>query len=417
MDYKTLTSCRICKSKELFKYLDLGFAPLSNNLLDHPSLKAEKYPVSMLFCQTCYLSQLSIVVDPSLLYSHYLYHSSVSETFKKHCYSLAIKLRDTFMPQKHTLIVDIASNDGCLLREFQKAGFSHFLGIEPASNLASEPYGYKDYLSDNNKPYAIPVLKAFWSLTIAKEYVYKANNAGFIIATNVLAHVHDLDDFLSGVEISLKKDGVFVAEFPYLWDLFTHNQFDTIYHEHLSYFLLAPLIGLFRAHNLSIFDVEELDIHGGSLRIYASKDFYPVKSSVNRFLDIEASRGLYSEDYYLSFGSRVDSVRTHLSHTLGELYNLGSKVMGYGASAKGISLLNYCHVDNTLIDSIVDDTPEKQNKWTPGSLIPIVDFSRFEKDSPDYILLLAWNFKEELIRKTQHLNCKYILPIPEVRVI
>ena len=211
--------------------------------------------------------------------------------------------------------------------------------------------------------------------------------------------------------------GVFVGEFPYLPNLIRENQFDTIYHEHLSYFLLGPLVRLFKSRGLPIFKVEKIPIHGGSIRIYASKSRNRSDRSVEDMLDSEHSSGFYDVSTYITFGTKVDNVRVNLTNALMSIYNMDKKVMGYGASAKGISLLNYCGIDNKYIHSIVDETPAKRGKFTPGSHIPIVGFSHFEEEKPDYILLLSWNFKEELISKTKHLGAKYIVPIPEVSVV
>ncbi len=412
---KRLIECRICKSS-LRKYLDLGSVPLCNNLIVNYSPGTERYPIEVLFCDECYLSQLSVVVDPKILYSEYPYHSSVSTTFQKHCFDLALKLKKEFNQFKYPSVVDIASNDGCLLKEFKAAGFERLLGFDPAKNLASSPYGFPDD--------SICVVNNFFSEDIAKSVKGDppgkdgyGGSASFIIAQNVLAHVDDLNDFLKGVNWFLDDKGVFIVEVPYLANLIKGNQFDTIYHEHLSYFLLAPLVQLFHNNKLPIFRVEHLPIHGGSIRIYASKNAYDEESSVEATLEYEYNNGFYEFSNYLSFAKKVDTVRDNLKNELVKLYDSQKKVMGYGASAKGISLLNYCGIKTPYISSIVDDTPDKQGKMTPGSHIDIVDFSHFEKEEPDYILLLAWNFKDELMAKTQHLGANYIIPIPTVSII
>lgn len=406
---KQVNECRICKTP-LRKYLDLGNVPLCNNLITQYSPVTEKFPIRVLFCDECYLSQLSVVIDPEKLYSHYVYHSSVSQTFKQHCFDLAVKLKAEF-PFDLPLVVDIASNDGCLLRQFKKAGYQRLLGIDPAQNLMNKYENEEDFKD------AIPTLNSFWSKEVAREYIAKANCADIITATNVFAHVDDLNEFLDGINIALKDKGIFVVEVPYFVDLFRKNEFDTIYHEHLSYFLLAPLIRLFNGHALPIFKVEHLAIHGGSIRIYASKNAYPEDRSVEDMLEFEQMNGFYDYSNYISFATKVDGVRNKLGQILLDLYNCEKKVMGYGASAKGISLLNYCGVQTPYIHSIVDETPDKQGKMTPGSHIDIVPFEMFEKERPDYILLLAWNFAPELIEKTKHLGAKYIVPIPDVRII
>jgi hypothetical protein len=354
-------------------------------------------------CEDCYLSQLSVVVDPNLLYSEYPYHSSVSETFKAHCLALGQHLK-SICTNPHPLVIDIAANDGCLMEQFRTAGFQRFLGIEPSANLATECIQK-----------GFPCVNEFWSESVAKSYRDKSTQgASFITAQNVLAHVDDLHDFLKGIHHMLEDDGMFVAEFPYMVDLVEKNECDTIYHEHLSYFLLNPLYNLFGSLGLHIFKVERIPIHGGSIRIYASKGFHLQEPSVGDMLRDEEARGFYKLSTYVDFAVRVFKTGEDLINILEFFHD--KKVMGYGASAKGISLINYFGLGR-FIHSIVDDTPDKQGKRTPGSNIPIVDFSHFEREKPDYIILLAWNMKEEMMRKTQHLGAKYIVPIPEVRIV
>ena len=405
MDYKVVTECRVCKSKDLHKYLDLGKVPLCNSLITQESPTQEKYPVQVLFCSECSLSQLSVVIDPRVLYKDYVYFSSVSNTFKKHCFDLANELRKDFPDFEYPLVVDIASNDGCLLEQFKEAGYQRFLGIEPSENLTTTYFERQ-----------LPVLNKFWSEDIAREYLWKANGADIITATNVMGHVDNLEDFVKGVYAGLSDDGIFVGEVPYLPNLINGNQFDTIYHEHLSYFLLAPLVRIFKENRVPIFKVKKLDIHGGSIRIYASKDNYEEDGSVEEMLNFEEQFRFYDFTRYVHFSTQVDATITNLRNMLIDLYNTEAKVVGYGASAKGISLLNYIDVGCGYIKCIIDDTKCKQGKMTPGTHIPIVDFSGFEKENPDYIFLLAWNFAKEMIEKTKHVGAKYIIPIPSVKI-
>ena len=246
---------------------------------------------------------------------------------------------------------------------------------------------------------------------------WDGGKANIITATNVFAHVDDLHDFLRGVKYSLADDGVFVVEVPYLNNLLKNNYYDTIYHEHLSYFLLHPLYKLFSMNELPIFRVEHIPIHGGSLRVYASKNYYPEEVSVVRLLQDETDAELFESKTYDSFAQKVESSCGALECLLQSLFIAGKRVVGYGASAKGISLLNYSGIKRDWIEYIVDETPEKIGKFTPGSKIPIVDFSAFEVNKPDYILLLAWNFAAELMSKTEHLNARYIIPMPEIKII
>ena len=412
MDYRIVKVCRACGSDKLIKYLDLGIVPLCNSLLDHELQESKSYPIQVLLCNECHLSQLSIVVNPEIMFSNYLYHSSVSKTFQDHCYGMAVTLKNDFKTCDHPLVLDIASNDGCLLSQFREAGFLRLLGVDPAKNF-SNPYEdeddfYRGYQSIN----------AFWSEDLAKRYKdVSTQGASFIIAQNVFGHVDDLNDFLKGVHWFLDPNGVFVVEVPHLYNLIKNNQFDTIYHEHLSYFLLKPLKLLFKKHGLPIFRVEEYNIHGGSLRIYASKDVYPEEQSVRDMEYFEDVNGMYSVQTYTHFAERVEVIKSKFSLMLELLYRTGSKVMGYGASAKGISLINYCGFKPEYIHSIVDDTPQKQGKLTPGSLIPIVDSSAFKTTPPNFVILLAWNFAKELMSKHPEFKGTWIVPIPDIKII
>lgn len=412
MAFKQVTRCRICNSPHLHSYLNLGETPLANGLVSSTTDEVTKYPLKVLFCDFCSLSQLSIVVDPKIMYSEYHYRSSVSQTFKNHCRDMALHLKEMFKVD-FPKMVDIASNDGALMREFQKVGYA-VMGVEPARNLNWPYCGGEPPVE---RP--LPVIDAFWSHDVTKLYTVGLGR-DIITATNVFAHVDDLGDFLAGVREWLTDKGVFVVEVPYLYDLLSKHQFDTIYHEHLSYFLLKPLQILFDYCQLPIFRVERHPIHGGSLRIFASKNAHPVEKSVDDLIEFEIANNLYDFFTYEHFSNEVTQVRDDLVILLENLKAQGKKVMGYGASAKGCNLLNFSRLDSSHIKMIVDDTPDKQGKFIPGCNIPIVDFSHFNKEQPDYILLLAWNFAAELIAKTtlqSDRGCKYIVPIPKVDVI
>ena len=407
--YIRMEKCRICNSKNLVKYLDLGRTPLANSLIE-PGDKNNKeinYPLEVLYCEDCYLSQLSIVVNPEILFSRYIYRSSISKTFQAHCTEMVEKIIERMEPNECGLVVDIASNDGCLLQKFRNSGFKT-LGIEPAKNL-----------TDIANSKGIETICSFWNRKTANKILKKHGGARIITATNVLAHVDNLNEFLIAVKILLEKNGLFVVEVPYLYDLLTKNEFDTIYHEHLSYFLIKPLKKLYEKFGLSIISIKKYPIHGGSLRIYASKDRLNADKSIRNFIDLENKENLYDGKTYKNFNKRVKKVKKDLLELLKELKNKNKKIAAYGASAKGNTLLNYCSIDEKLISFIIDDTPEKQNNFAPGSRIKIVDASYLEKEKPDYLLLLAWNFTKEIKQKTKKVykrKIKYIIPIPTVRV-
>lgn len=401
MDYKKVKLCRICGGKRLRKYLDLGSQPLANNLQDSTKSKPQKFPLEVLFCEECYLSQLSAVISPKVLYNNYPYFSSVSKTFQKHCISLAEHVNKLFKKDRYLSLIDIASNDGCLLEMFRRSGYGLMWGVEPSKNLTEK--------SERN---GFTIINDFWSKNSCKALP----QVDVITALNVFAHVDDLESFLKTVYEHLTPSGVFIIEVPYLKNLIEQNQFDTIYHEHLSYFLLHPIKVALRREGLDVFRVEEIDIHGGSLRIFSCKDGRNVESSVWLTEAIEKRKEFYNFKTYRGYAKRVEKIRTDLRKMLGGFKKLKKRVMAYGASAKGNTLLNYCGVTNTDITAIVDDTPAKQGKFTPGSKIPIVNGDHFDITHPDYIVLTAWNFSAEMKKKTEHVGAKYIVAIPEVRV-
>lgn len=402
MDYKVVKECRVCGSSHLKKYLDLGEHELANALLSSSESKPNKYPVQVLFCEACSLSQLSIVVSPEILYKDYPYHSSVSNTFAEHCAEMARSSHKLFTSINKPLVIDIASNDGCLLEQFEKAGF-YVMGVEPSENLAKKA-----------EEKGISTINDFWGESAAD----RITSCDLFTATNVLAHVDDVQGFIKLCASKLRAytSGFMIVEVPYMKNLIMNNQFDTIYHEHLSYFLLKPLNYLFNSCGMKIFKVEEVPIHGGSLRIYASGYDRPDDGSVERMLHEESNLGLHEYRIYQAYSDRVTHIKDRLRAVLNYCNEDGGKVAGFGASAKGISLMNYCGITNTDISYIADDTPDKQGKFTPGSNIPITSRDHFDTNHPDYMLILSWNFANEMKEKTKGVGAKYIIPIPAVRV-
>lgn len=403
--------CRICGSKELEKYLSLGSIPLANNLVEVDKTDSDLFfPLEVLFCKKCFLSQLSIVVDPELLFSDYAYRTSISSTFQKHFASMAEDVKKIFPETQNSLVVDIASNDGCMLQQFKKLGFK-VLGIDPAVNLAkiAEEQG-------------IPTLVEFWNTKIAEKVVSQQGKAEVVAASNVFAHVHDVHHFLKGVKTVLDEDGIFIAEFPYALHLIEKNEFDTIYHEHLSYFLVKPLIELFESEGLKIFDVHEIPIHGGSLRIFSKhKENEKIKTeerNINSFLQKEKEKNLYELNTYIDFAHKCMELKIAFLQLLAKLKKEKKKIAGYGAAAKAGTLLNYCGIGTNYIDFIVDDAETKQHKAFAGNRVPIVPSSILEKEKPDYIVLFAWTIAKELIEKTKkQQQGKYIIPMPYPRIV
>ena len=408
--YRVVRECRICKGNHLIEYLDLGDIPLANNLITEEEIsQEEKYPLKVMFCEDCFFSQLSIVVKPEILFRNYVYRSSISRSFIEHCRELAEELNEGML-KKGDLIVDIASNDGTLLRQFKEKD-NRVLGIDPAVNLAR--------IANES---GIETLPDFWEPDLAKEILKKYGSAKVIIAFNVFAHVDDIHSFVEGVKTLLSDDGYFIIEAPHLLSLIKKTEFDTMYHEHLSYLLVKPLERLMRKHGMRIAKVKKFEIHGGTIRLYVEKQekLDTSDGSAQEIILEEEKSGMYSLDNYMNFSKDVERIRRDLISKLKEIKDKGRTISAFGASAKGSVLLNYCGLGKDFIDCIFDDTPEKQNKIYPGVHIPIVAGKALLKKKPDYLLLLAWNFAKEIMQKTEHYKKRggrYIIPIPHLKVI
>lgn len=370
------SKCRICKSKDLKKIFSLGKQPVANNLLEEPG-NPKTYPLELLQCSHCSLIQLSYVVDKHELYDEYLYIPSVSKTHLKHFIDLSSSLIKDLNLKKNSLVADVGSSDGSLLKCFEKQGM-FVVGIEPATNIKKSVLTYPDYFTEET----------------AGKIVSNYGKAKLITATNSFAHIDDLDEYLRALDILLDEDGVFFAQFPDVRNLLKENQFDTIYHEHLSYFTYEPLHHLFANSPFELYKIDSSEIHGGSMRIYARRR----KPLLKEFMK----------------NAKL------IKHELRSLYNAhddGKKIVGFGAAAKGMVLLNYCELDNKIIDYIVDGTPYKQGKFTPGTNIPIMPEEHLLKDPPDIVLILAWNFKDEIMQKLKGRGYTFVVPIPDVQII
>lgn len=412
--YKKISSCRICGSKKIQKYLDLGKMPLANSLIrpEKTGRKELVFPLEVLFCPECALSQLSVVVDPKALFSDYVYRSSVSKTFRNHCREMAADFKKIIGRKKERpFVLDIASNDGCLLREFRGENY-RVLGIEPAENLA--------HLAEEE---GLDTMAVFWDKKTAQKISREIGVPDVITATNVLAHVDDVHSFVGAVSEILGRENFFVVEVPTAANIIQKNEFDTIYHEHLSYFLLKPLLELFSRNGLEVFDAQMLEIHGGTLRVFAAKKgsvFRVNNKNIQKVLESEKKAKLYDFGTYLPLSKNISRLKADTIALLDKIKKEGKTIAAYGAAAKGNTLLNYYGIGKQYLDFIIDDTPEKQHCFTPGQHIPIFPSGYLEEKKPDYILLLAWNFFRELIdRIPKHRlrGGKYIIPIPEPRVI
>jgi len=342
------------------------------------------------------------------MFKDYVYLTGFSKPMKNHFEALATEVIRDLKPSKDSLVVDIGSNDGTLLSMFSGHGLDT-LGIEPASNIAR--------IAESR---SIRTVNDFFCEELAEKVAEQYGSADIILATNVFAHIDNLGGFLAGVKRLLSDDGVFIIEVPYLLSLLKNREFDTIYHEHLSYFSLHPLVYLFEKSGLSVVDVKQNAIHGGSIRVFAKRSGSKQSASVAKLLSMERKEGLASIDTYAKFAEEVALLRKELVNLLKALKAKGAKIGGYGASAKGNVLLNYCGIGTNILDYIIDTTPFKQGLLTPGMHIPVLPEEKFRENPPDYMLLLAWNYADDILKKESKYRQgggKFILPIPKPRVV
>lgn len=410
--------CRSCGAGRLEMILSLGRTPLANSLLTVQQLSSpeETYPLDLVFCPECTLVQIPQTIPPEKLFREYLYFSSFSDTMLDHAQTLSERMTKARALDSQSLVVEIASNDGYLLQYYQRAGV-RVLGIEPAVNIARVARDER----------GIATLNEFFGAELAARLNADGDRADVVHAHNVLAHVADLNGFVSGLQLLLKDDGVAIIEVPYVKEMIDHCEFDTIYHEHLCYFSLTALNQLFERHGLVICDVETLPIHGGSLRLFVQQkaalstaDNQESSLRVSQMLVEEEQWGVRKAGFYQGFAKKVDSLRGKLVKMLADLKAGGKGIAAYGASAKGSTLLNYFGIGRETIDFVADRSPIKQGLYTPGTHLPIYGPEKLLEAMPDYVLLLTWNFAGEILAQQAEYRDRggrFIIPIPEVTVV
>jgi SAM-dependent methyltransferase len=410
--YRAGGRCRLCSTELEHEFVNLGMSPLCESFLLAEQLDALEphFPLHAYVCDSCFLVQLKEYVSPREIFTEYAYFSSYSSSWVEHARSYCRMIKQRFGLDASSLVVEIASNDGYLLQHFLRLEVP-VLGVEPAKNVAKEAVAK-----------GIPTCTDFFGVRLAKQLASDGRMADLIVGNNVLAQVPDLNDFVAGFKYILKPEGVITLEFPHVERLIAENQFDTIYHEHFSYFSLSTVVKLAARHDLKVIDVEELATHGGSLRVYLAHRASARKQSarVDDLIERECASGLLDPATYKAFSAQVQRTKRELLAFLIEAKNSGKSICGYGAPGKGNTLLNYCAIGTDFLDFTVDRNPYKHGRFTPGMHIPILPVEALFAVKPDYVLVLPWNLKAEIVQQMRSVGdwgAKFIFPIPNVSVI
>jgi hypothetical protein len=406
--------CRFCKSELTNVFIDLVNSPASNSFLTKEQLNEPEvfFPLKVYTCSKCFLVQVDEYKKSDTIFNdEYVYFSSFSTSWLAHAKRYAEKMIDRFGFSTHSHVIEIASNDGYLLQYFKEKNIP-VLGIEPTANTAKVAAGK-----------GIESIIDFFGTNLAKKLISEGRKADLLLGNNVLAHVPDIIDFVGGMKLALKDTGIITMEFPHLMQLVDNNQFDTIYHEHFSYLSFYTVKQIFNSEGLELFDVEEIPTHGGSLRIYArhiNDNSKPISENVHILLKKEIAKGMNTLSYYEGFQKKALQVKLGFMGFLTEQKLNNKRVAGYGAAAKGNTLLNYCGIKNDQIEFVVDANPHKQNKWLPASHIPVVNEAHLKETKPDYVVIFPWNLKDEIVKQLNYIkdwDGKFVIPIPELEVI
>jgi SAM-dependent methyltransferase len=408
-----MSFCRFCNCNLTRTFVDLGMSPLCESFLTAEQLNQMEpfYPLHVYVCEDCLLVQLQEYVRPETIFTEYAYFSSYSDSWLQHAKTYTEMMVERFNIGAQSQVVELASNDGYLLQYFVQKGIP-VLGVEPAANVAQAAIKK-----------GIPTVVKFFGTKTARALSAERGKADLLLGNNVLAHVPDLNDFVAGMKIMLKPEGLITMEFPHLMRLMDENQFDTIYHEHFSYFSFTTVEKVFAAHGLTLFDVEELPTHGGSLRIYARHRENTEEPETCRVIDLRAreeAAGFMLLKTYLCFANKVEETKRTLLKFLVKAKREGKSIAGYGAPGKGNTLLNYCGIRTDFIDYTVDRNPYKHGKYTPGTHIPIYDPDKISETKPDYIFILPWNLKNEIMQQLAYVRewgAQFVVPIPAVTIL
>ncbi|HEY4002005.1 MAG TPA: class I SAM-dependent methyltransferase [Candidatus Xenobia bacterium] len=403
------SACAACGATHLFPFLDLGDMPPANALLKRPDQEENSFPLGLVSCQECHLIQLTHLVPSELLFKGYVYFSSISQTMAAHFAEMAGEIEDRFVPE-NGLVVEIGSNDGILLHNLVGHPV-RILGVDPAETAAAAA-----------RERGVPTVVDFFNTAVAQRIRDEHGPASAILGNNVLAHIPNLQETIRACAVLAADDGVLVFEFPYVVDFLLQGEFDTVYHEHFYYLGLGPLERLLRQHGFRIFEARRMSVHGGSIRVFASRRTSPRTEhhQVGELGELERSLELANPDRLKAFGQHAEKVRSELNAMVDDLRQQGKRVVGYTAPAKGNVLLNYCKLGPDRIDYLADATPAKQGLYSPGMHIPIQSPEHFQQDRPDYAVLLAWNHQAEVMRREQlwhELGGKFIVPIPNPHIV